>query len=158
MPSEAREIETLDLEGAAYVSKVTPMGGVGIEAVAVLQRSLDEALAPFLRLRTQLLLVLALGLALSLAGGVLLASRVTRPVAVLVLIGSLLALLYVWKLVEAAYFEPVPEGAPVVREAPWSMLLPIWLLVGANLYFGVHTEVTVGLATQAANELIGFKP
>jgi multicomponent Na+:H+ antiporter subunit D len=80
------------------------------------------------------------------------------PVAVLVLIGSLLALLYVWKLVETAYFEPVPEGAPPVREAPWSMLLPIWLLVGANIYFGIHTEVTVGLATQAANELMGIRP
>jgi multicomponent Na+:H+ antiporter subunit D len=80
------------------------------------------------------------------------------PVAVLVLIGSLLALLYVWKLVEAAYFEPVPEGAETVREAPWSMLLPIWLLVGANIYFGIHTEVTVGLATQAANELMGLQP
>jgi multicomponent Na+:H+ antiporter subunit D len=80
------------------------------------------------------------------------------PVAVLVLIGSLLALLYVWKLVEAAYFEPVPEGAATVREAPWSMLLPIWLLVGANIYFGMHTEVTVGLATQAANELMGLRP
>ncbi|NNJ95200.1 MAG: monovalent cation/H+ antiporter subunit D family protein [Halobacteria archaeon] len=80
------------------------------------------------------------------------------PVAILVLIGSLLALLYVWKLVEAAYFEPVPEGAATVREAPWSMLLPIWLLVGANIYFGMHTEVTVGLATQAANELMGLRP
>ena len=80
------------------------------------------------------------------------------PVAVVVLIGSLLALLYVWKLVEAAYFEPAPEGAATVREAPWSMLLPIWLLVGANIYFGIHTDVTVGLATQAANELMGFLP
>ncbi len=77
------------------------------------------------------------------------------PVAVLVLIGSLLALLYVWKLVEAAYFESAPEGAAAVTEAPWSMLLPIWLLVGANIYFGIHTEVTVGLATQAAYELMG---
>jgi multicomponent Na+:H+ antiporter subunit D len=80
------------------------------------------------------------------------------PVAVLVLVGSLLALVYVWKLVEVAYFEPVPEGAAPVREAPWSMLVPIWLLVGANLYFGIHTEVTVGLATQAAHELIGIRP
>ncbi len=80
------------------------------------------------------------------------------PVAVLVLVGSLLALVYVWRLVEVAYFEPVPEGAAPVREAPWSMLVPIWLLVGANLYFGIHTEVTVGLATQAANELMGIRP
>jgi len=80
------------------------------------------------------------------------------PVALLILLGSLMAVVYVWKLVEAAYFEPVPEGAAKVREAPWSMLLPIWLLVGANIYFGIHTEVTVGMATQAANELMGLRP
>jgi len=77
------------------------------------------------------------------------------PVAVLILIGSLLALLYIWKLVEAAYFEPVPAEARAVREAPWSMLLPIWLLVGANIYFGIYTDLTVGVATQAVNELMG---
>ncbi len=80
------------------------------------------------------------------------------PVAVLILIGSLLAVLYIWKLVEAAYFEPVPDDAPVVTEAPWSMLLPIWLLVGANIYFGIHTDVTVGVATQAVTELTGVRP
>ena len=37
-------------------------------------------------------------------------------------------------------------------------LLPIWLLVVANVYFGLHTEVTVGLATQAAHELMGLAP
>ena len=77
------------------------------------------------------------------------------PVAVLVLIGSLLAVLYVWKIVEAAYFEPVPANAPAVREAPWSMLLPIWLLVAANFYFGIYTDVSVGIATQATTELMG---
>jgi multicomponent Na+:H+ antiporter subunit D len=50
----------------------------------------------------------------------------------------------------------VPDGAPAVREAPWSMLLPIWLLVGANIYFGIHTELTVGVATQAVTELMGI--
>ncbi len=77
------------------------------------------------------------------------------PVAALVLIGSLLAVLYIWKLVEAAYFEPAPAGADTAHEAPWSMLLPIWLLVGANLYFGIDTDIPVGVATQAADALIG---
>lgn len=80
------------------------------------------------------------------------------PIAVLILIGSLLALLYVWKLVEAAYFEPAPDGTAAVSEAPWSMLLPIWLLVGANIYFGIHTDISIGVATRAVSTLMGAGP
>ncbi len=76
------------------------------------------------------------------------------PVALLILLGSLLAVVYVWKLVEAAYFTE-PQGEVAVKEAPLSMLVPLWLLVIANVYFGVHTEVSVGLARQAAAVLTG---
>jgi len=76
------------------------------------------------------------------------------PVAVLVLVGSLLALVYVWRILEAAYFGE-PPGDTRVREAPLSMLLPIWVLVIANIYFGIHTDLSVGLAQQAASLLLG---
>ena len=77
------------------------------------------------------------------------------PVAVLILVGSLLALLYIWKLVEAAYFDVPPDAAPMaVREAPLSMLIPVWVLVAANVYFGLHTELSVGVARQAAVTLL----
>jgi len=55
----------------------------GTQVVAILQRSLPEALAPYLELRGFLLAIFAVGLGVSVAGGVLLAARVTRPVAVL---------------------------------------------------------------------------
>lgn len=77
------------------------------------------------------------------------------PVAALILLGSLLALVYVWRLVEAAYFGTPAADAPPLREAPLSMLLPVWLLVAANVYFGLHTEVSVGTATRAATALTG---
>jgi multicomponent Na+:H+ antiporter subunit D len=77
------------------------------------------------------------------------------PIAVVVLVGSLLALVYVWRLVEAAYFGRAAAGATQVREAPLSMLAPIWLLIGANLYFGVQTDLSVGIAQQATGLLIG---
>ena len=77
------------------------------------------------------------------------------PVALLVLIGSLLALAYVWKLVEAAYFAEPAADAAAVREAPLSMLIPVWALVIANLYFGVNTQVSVGVARQATDLLMG---
>ena len=76
------------------------------------------------------------------------------PVALLVLLGSMLAAIYVWKLVEAAYFGK-PDKYKYYQEAPISMLAPLWILVAANIYFGIHTELTVGLATQATSALIG---
>ena len=77
------------------------------------------------------------------------------PVAVLVLVGSFLALIYIWRLVEAAYFRPLPEGAERPREAPFSMLFPLWLLVAANLYFGIDTDLSAGIAERAAQALMG---
>lgn len=76
------------------------------------------------------------------------------PVALLILVGSFLALLYVWKLIEAAYFG-TPEVARDIKEVPLSMLLPLWVLVGANIYFGIHTDLSVGLAERAATVLMG---
>ncbi len=76
------------------------------------------------------------------------------PVALLILLGSLLAVVYVWKLVEAVYLTK-PQGDVAVQEAPLSLLVPLWLLVIANVYFGLHTEVSVGLARQAAAVLTG---
>ncbi len=76
------------------------------------------------------------------------------PVAVLVLAGSLLAVVYVWRVVEAAYFRPAASEGEV-REAPWALLAPTWILIGANIYFGIDTDLTVGAASQAAAQLLG---
>ncbi|MCH8177400.1 MAG: monovalent cation/H+ antiporter subunit D family protein, partial [Proteobacteria bacterium] len=59
------------------------------------------------------------------------------PVAVLILLGSLLAIVYVWRIVEIAYFKAPLSGREPIKEAPLSFLFPIWLLVSANIYFGV---------------------
>lgn len=80
------------------------------------------------------------------------------PVALFVLFGSLLALAYVGRFVEAAYFHPPPPGAGAVREAPWAMQLSTVLLITGSLYFGLHTELTVGVAGRAATALLGAAP
>jgi multicomponent Na+:H+ antiporter subunit D len=80
------------------------------------------------------------------------------PVAVLILLSSLLALVYVWRVVEVAYFRTAPEGAPEVSEAPWGILAPAWLLIGATVVFGVFTELSVGVASRAAAMLLGGAP
>jgi|TARA_Y100000294_G_C8510757_1_gene318673 multicomponent Na+:H+ antiporter subunit D len=80
------------------------------------------------------------------------------PVVMVVVAGSLLAVVYIWRVIETAYFRDRGEPAPPVQEAPLSMLLPTWLLVGANVYFGIYTDLSVGVASQAARVLLGTAP
>jgi len=78
-------------------------------------------------------------------------------VAAVILLGSLLAIVYIWRVVEVAYFRPAPEGdaAATIAEAPLSMLIPTWVLIGASIYFGIHTSLTLGVAERAAQHLLG---
>ncbi|MGH8580116.1 MAG: proton-conducting transporter membrane subunit, partial [Gammaproteobacteria bacterium] len=82
-------------------------------------------------------------------------------VAAIVLSSSLLAMVYLWRVIEAAYLRAPPvaerpiQGGP---EAPWSMLLPLGLLVSANLYFGVDTRWSASIARSAAQALLGQGP
>ena len=80
------------------------------------------------------------------------------PVALLVVLGSLLAIVYVWRVIEAAYFKTPQIQYGKVQEAPLSLLLPTWVLVLANLYFGFDTSVTIGSAQRAAAALMGAAP
>ena len=77
------------------------------------------------------------------------------PLAGLIVLSSLLAVIYVWRVVEVAYFTAPPAGRDPVSEAPLSMLIPTWVLIGASVYFGVHTSLTVGVARKAALALVG---
>ncbi len=77
------------------------------------------------------------------------------PLAVLLVVGSLLAVVYVWRIVETAYFRPAAEGSAVRSEAPLSFLLPLWLLLLANVYFGIDTSLTVSLSESTSAYLFG---
>ncbi len=72
-----------------------------------------------------------------------------------VLLGSLLALVYVWRVVEVIYFQPAAESAAEVKEAPLSLLLPTWILIGGSIYFGIDANLTSRLASEAARMLLG---
>ena len=79
-------------------------------------------------------------------------------VAALILFSSLLAVVYFWKVVEIAYFRPRNDGAAPISEAPALMLVPLWILVGANIFFGIHTDLTITSAMAAAQSLMGVGP
>jgi multicomponent Na+:H+ antiporter subunit D len=76
------------------------------------------------------------------------------PVAALILASSLLAVVYVWRVVEVAYFDAPPAGRDEVREAPVSMLLALAILGAATIYFGIDSGLTAGLAERAAAALL----
>ncbi|MDV7338795.1 monovalent cation/H+ antiporter subunit D family protein [Terasakiella sp. A23] len=79
------------------------------------------------------------------------------PVAVLILLSSLLAVIYVWRVIEIAYFR-APANGTGLKEAPLSMLIPLWVMAGASVYFGVDTGMTLGVAEIAAEMLVGGAP
>ena len=77
------------------------------------------------------------------------------PVALIVLLSSLLAVVYVWRVVEVAYFDEPPQRTEAVREAPAGMLISTWLLIGASLYFGLQAAFPTSVARRAAEMLLG---
>ncbi len=75
----------------------------------------------------------------------------------LIVASSLIAVLYVGRVVELMVLRPPHEDGPYAipkRDAPLEMLIPMWLLVAANIYFGINTELTGGLAERAAEALM----
>ncbi len=79
------------------------------------------------------------------------------PIALLALLSSLLAVIYVWRVVEVAYFQKADDDSNV-QEAPLMMQISIWILTGATLYFGIQTDLTVSVAQRAAGLLLGVTP
>lgn len=77
-------------------------------------------------------------------------------VIMLLIVGSsLIALVYVGRILEIAWLrEPSPEIAHAT-DPPLSMLLPLIVLAAATIYFGIDTEWTAGIANTAAKALIG---
>ncbi|PKO94619.1 MAG: cation:proton antiporter [Betaproteobacteria bacterium HGW-Betaproteobacteria-10] len=71
-----------------------------------------------------------------------------------ILVSSLLAVAYVWRFVEAAYFRPAPAEQEARAEASLTLLIPAGLLVAATIWFGLDTSLTVGSAIEAAQHLV----
>lgn len=77
------------------------------------------------------------------------------PAAALIVISSLLAVIYVWRVVEVIYFRPPGGRTAEAREAPLSMLIPTWVLIGAAVYYGIDATTTLDVAFAASRALLG---
>ena len=73
-------------------------------------------------------------------------------------LGSLMALVYIWRVVEAAYFKAPETGVAPLREAPPVLLAVTWVAALANIYFGLAPAIPIALASSAAETLLRHVP
>jgi multicomponent Na+:H+ antiporter subunit D len=79
-------------------------------------------------------------------------------IAALIVAGSLIAVAYVWRIVEAAYLgDPGPE-APPPGEMPWGMRISSAVAVALCIVLGLDTTFNVGYAERAVAMLLGTPP
>ncbi len=79
-------------------------------------------------------------------------------VGALVLLSSLFAIVYIGRVVEIMLFRKsrTETPAPVGRsEAPLMMLVPMYVLIGISIWFGVSGSTTLSVAADAAAALLG---
>ena len=74
------------------------------------------------------------------------------PISLLVVLSSILAVAYVWKLVETMYLQAPPAGVER-KEAGLGVLAPMGVLIVAIVYFGINAEFTLGTSRMAAESL-----
>jgi len=76
--------------------------------------------------------------------------------AVVVVVSSLLAVIYMGRVLQAVFFEAPANPRKIRREAPALLLLPLWILALANLWIGISADWVIGLTDAAANAAFGF--
>jgi len=73
--------------------------------------------------------------------------------AILIVLSSLLAVIYIWKTVEVLYMQE-PDGEVLITEVPYKMLVPMWIMAIACICFGLNTDLTLTAASVAAEGLL----
>jgi multicomponent Na+:H+ antiporter subunit D len=77
------------------------------------------------------------------------------PLVFLIVASSAIAVIYIGRVVEAAWLREPSELAATASEAPASMLAPLLALAAATIYFGIDTRASAAIAAKAAQLLLG---
>lgn len=77
------------------------------------------------------------------------------PLALVIVASSLLAVVYVGRVVEVAYFRTPSPSLDGVSDPPWSMLLPMLTLAALTVVFGFDTTWTAEWCARIARMLLG---
>lgn len=75
----------------------------------------------------------------------------------LVVFSSFLAVFYVGRILQAAFFQPPANPRKTHNEAPLLILVPLWILALANLYFGIAADFPLSLARDGAVAALGLE-
>lgn len=76
-------------------------------------------------------------------------------VAAAIIIASLLALVYVWRIIAAAYLHPATERVSAAREAPADMLVALMVLTIASVAIAIDGSLVGDFAINTASQLLG---
>lgn len=74
-------------------------------------------------------------------------------IAIAIMLSSLLAVIYVWRMFEVLYLTAPDEGC-TATDPPLPMLIPMLILAVSCIWFGFDTELTLGSARVAADGLL----
>jgi len=67
-----------------------------------------------------------------------------------IVFSSILAVIYMGRILETVFFRAPDNPRKVRREAPISLLVPLWILALATLWFGIDTSFPLGLSQDAS--------
>jgi len=71
----------------------------------------------------------------------------------LILVSSLMAVVYVWRIVESAYFGQSVE--PGGAQVPAALVVVLWAVAIANVVFGLAPQLPLSLSAAAADLMLG---
>jgi len=81
------------------------------------------------------------------------------PLAMVLVISSLMAVAYVWRVVDYLWFQPMsPLVEAKAKIPPRTILIPSAVLSFTCIYFGIDTGVTLGAAERVVQAILGVSP
>ncbi len=80
------------------------------------------------------------------------------PLVAVILVSSLMAVVYIWRIVEVACFAKADDEPAAGASVSPVLVAVLWLAALANIYFGLVPELPLTLSGDAAAELLGHLP
>ena len=75
--------------------------------------------------------------------------------AIVIGVSSFLALIYMGRIFQAVFFRPADPDGPQIQEAPFVILLALWVLAALNVVFGLNPSLPLGLAEAGVRAVMG---
>ena len=80
------------------------------------------------------------------------------PLVAIILVSSLMAVVYVWRIVEVACFAKAADSTATASPVSPALVAVTWIAALANLYFGLAPDLPLSLSGAAATELLDHLP